>query len=195
MIMIINDTFAASATNGIAPSDYFYMLIHMQYSAIKSMISDYIVHIIDTFADIFITHPDYYIHRILAIITCLLIYNVIRTNRLRNQLNDIDKRTTLSLLTIQHYCTAINRAVNEVIETNKTISTENTKITNHIRLAHQRVKDAYTGVFKHFDIKRIRRAPKITTQEQREKHEKEMEDHNALIRETTDEMLTTELHY
>jgi hypothetical protein len=124
----------------------------------------------------------------------LLLSNIIRTNKLRKQLNDIDKRSTLSFLTIQHYCTTINRAVNEVIETNKTIVANNEKLTSNVRLAHQRVKDAYTGIFKHFDIRRIRRAPKTITQEQCEKHEREMEEHNTLIRETTDEMLKTELH-
>lgn len=166
----------------------------MQFNDIKPLISAYTTTIMDTLSAIFITHPDCYIHRILAIIMVLLLSNIIRTNKLRKQLNDIDKRSTLSFLTIQHYCTTINRAVNEVIETNKTIVANNEKLTSNVRLAHQRVKDAYTGIFKHFDIRCIRRAPKTITQEQRENHEREMEERAAIIRETTDEMLKTELH-
>ncbi len=101
------------------------------------------------------------------------------------------------LLTIQHYCAAINRAINEVLESNKVIATENTtthaEVLKHIRLAHSRVKDAYTGIFKHLDLKHLRRAPKFSTQEQSEQHTREMEEHNTLLRETIDEMLKTEI--
>ena len=167
----------------------------MQFSAIKQVISAYTTTILNTLTFIFTTHPDYYIHRLLAIIMLLLLIDINRTNRLKNQLNDIDKRDTIVLLTIQHYSAAINRAVNEVIESNSLIATDNTKIIKHIHLAHQRVKDAYTGIFKHLDINRIRRAPKTTTHEQCKEYETETEERNAIIKEAISEMLTTELHH
>ena len=124
----------------------------------------------------------------------LLLSNIIRTNKLRKQLNDIDKRNTVSLLSIQHHCAAINRSVNEVIEMNKTLVAENARLSSIVRLTHQRVKDAYTGFFKHFDIKRLRRAPKAPAQEQHEGHKRETEERAAIIKETTNEMSATDFN-
>ena len=169
----------------------------MQYSAFTLMLSSYAATIINTLNAIFTDHPNAQLHILLAFLTVLLLTIVIRTRRLQKQLNGIDARDTIMLLSIQHYCAAINRAVNELIESNKTIATENasnnTEVLKHIRLAHSRVKDAYTGIFKHLDLKHLRRAPKFNTPEQSEQHKKEIEEHNALLRETIDEMLKTEI--
>ena len=124
----------------------------------------------------------------ILILSCLY-----RIRKLQKQLNEADKRNTITLLAIQHYCAAINRSVNEVIESNKSLMEGHATVLKNIRIAHQRVKDAYTGIFKHLDIKRLKCAPKTTTQEQRDKCECLREEHNALIRETIDEMLKTEL--
>ena len=124
----------------------------------------------------------------ILILSCLY-----RIRRLQKQLNEADKRNTITLLSIQHYCAAINRSVNEVIESNKSLTEGNATMLKNIRFMHQRIKDAYTGVFKHLDIKRIRRAPKTSTQGQRDKCERDREEHDAIIRETIDEMLKTEL--
>ena len=168
----------------------------MQLNALKTVVVTYMSMIMDTINTIINDHPYNQQYRILIVLMVLLLLNLIRTRKLQKQLNDIDKRNTISLLTIQHYCTSINRAVNEVFESNKTIAAENAaknhEVLKYIRLAHLRVKDVYTGIFKHFDIKRIRRAPKPKTSEQHEKYQKEKEEHEALIRETIDEMLKTD---
>ena len=165
----------------------------MQFSAIKSSFLAYSDTIIELFNTVFISNPDWFIHRILVILMVLILSSLFRIRKLQKQLNEADKRNTITLLAIQHYCAAINRSVNEVIESNKSLTEGNATILKNMRLTHLRVKDAYTGIFKHLDIKRIRRAPKTSTQEQRDKCERDREEHNAIIRETIDEMLKTEL--
>ena len=171
----------------------------MQFSEIKLLLASYAATAIDTLNAIFIDHPDAQLHILLAILMVLLLTILNRTRRLQKQLNNIDKRNTTMLLSIQHHCAAINRSINEVLDSNKTIATENAsnnaEVLKHIRSAHQRVKDAYTGIFKHFDLNRIRRAPKLDTPEQCEKYAKEIEEHNALLRETINEMLKTEISH
>ena len=171
----------------------------MQLDALKTLISSYMDMFLCTFNTIFVEHPDHHIHIILALLMILLLSSFIRIRRLQKQLNDIDKRNTISLLTIQHYCTSINRAVNEVIETNKIIAKENTaknnEVLKRIRFAHTRVKDVYTGIFRHFELKRIRRAPKPKTPEQQAEYQKEKEEHEALVKEVIDEMLKTEFDH
>lgn len=171
----------------------------MQLDVLKTLISSYMNMFIDTFNAIFVEDPDHRIHIILALLMILLLSTFIRIRKLQKQLNDIDKRNTISLLTIQHYCTSINRAVNEVLESNKTIAAENSfknkEVLKRIRLAHARVKDAYTGIFKHVELKRIRRAPKPKTPEQHAEYQKEKEEHEALVKEAINEMLKTEFDH
>lgn len=169
----------------------------MQLTEIKLLFSAYAATSINALRAIFIDNPNAQFHILLALLTLLLLTILIRTRRLRKQLNDIDKRDTIMLLTIQHYCAAINRAINEVLESNKAIATENAAthadVLKHIRLAHSRVKDVYTGIFKHLDLKHLRRAPKFSTAEQSEQHKRDIEEHNAILRETIGEMLKTEI--
>jgi hypothetical protein len=99
----------------------------------------------------------------------------------------MDKRYTILLLSIQKYCTSLNRGINEVLEKSdkntQIIIDNNNKILSLVRTAHQRVKDAYTGVFKHLNIKKIKRAP-IT--------EQTIDERNEILREAIDEMMVTE---
>ena len=171
----------------------------MQLDVLKLWISNYMDTFVTTVNLIFIEHPDHRIHILLATLMVLLMSIFIRTRRLQKQLNDIDKRNTITLLSIQHYCTSINRAVNEGIEISKAIAKENTaknnEVLKRIGLAHMRVKNAYVGIFKHLEFKRIRRAPKPKTPEQQAEYQKEKAEHDALVKEAINEMMKTEFDH
>ena len=100
----------------------------------------------------------------------------------------MDKRYTILLLSIQTYCTSLNRAVNEILDKSdkntQIIMDNNNKILSLVRIAHQRVKDVYTGIFKHLDINKIKRAPKRDTDESTER--------NEFLREAINEMIVTD---
>ena len=146
---------------------------------------------------VYIDHPNAYMHILLTIILAFLLLSFVQPINLSRKLNGIDKRDFISLLTIQKYCNALNRAINELTDTVK----ENDRTTkNKLRLVHVRMKDVYIGIFKHLDIKRIQRAPHTPSQtvtsesttEQTEQAQKDNEERNEILREVIQEMLATE---
>jgi hypothetical protein len=138
---------------------------------------------------IYIDHPNAYIHIMTTGIISLLLLVLIQQCLLMRKLDGIDKRDFISLLSIQKYCAAITRSINNLTETVKETDKE-TK--NKLMLVHTRMKDVYAGIFTHLNLNRIRRAPKSVTSEQCEKMQNECEERNAILREVYTEMLATE---
>ena len=136
---------------------------------------------------VYVEHPNAYLHVLITMVITIIILTNLHINSTHNRLNEMDKRYTILLLSIQKYCTSLNRAVNEVLEKSdknmQIIMDNDNKIISLVRIAHQRVKDAYTGVFRHLDIKKIKRAP-IT--------EQTIDEHNEILREAIDEMMVTD---
>ena len=141
---------------------------------------------------VYVEHPNAYRHVLFTMAITLIILTNLRIRILRKWLNEMDKRYTVLLLTIQTYCTSLNRAVNEVLEKSdkntQLILNNDAKTISLIRLAHQRVKDAYTGLFKHLDIKKLKRAHKGDMQQSTE----ESTERNELLREAINEMMVTD---
>ena len=141
---------------------------------------------------VYVEHPNAYLHVLITIVITLIILTVLRIKSLHKRINEMDKRYTVLLLSIQTYCTSLNRAVNEVLEKSdkntQLILNNNAKTISLIRLAHQRVKDAYMGLFKHLDIKKLKRAHKRDTQQSID----ESTERNELLREATNEMMVTD---
>ena len=169
----------------------------MQYlNIIQDIISQYMERSIKYIDDLktairyaYTDHPEALIHMMFTSILVLLLWTFIQHISLMRKLDGVDRRNILSLLTIQKYCVTNARAINELTETvNKNDKTTNAKLT----AVHTRMKDVYTGIFKHLDLNRIRRAPKTATLEQCIKAEKDCEERNAILREVINEMLATE---
>lgn len=141
---------------------------------------------------VYVEHPNAYLHVLITMLFTMIIIVNIHIKLTNKRLNEMDKRYTILLLSIQTYCTSVNRAVNEVLEKSdkntQLIMDNNTKILSSVRIAHQRVKDAYTGLFKHLDIKKLKRAPRREMQNGAEDNT----ERNALIREVTNEMVVTD---
>ena len=141
---------------------------------------------------VYIEHPNAYRYVLFTMAIILIILTNLRIRILRKRLNEMDSRYTVLLLTIQTYCTSINRAVNEVLEKSdkntQIIVDSNTKTASLVRVAHLRVKDAYTGLFKHLDIKTFKHAHKGNTHQSTE----ESAERNELLREATKEMMATD---
>lgn len=138
---------------------------------------------------IFHTHQNSNIHVLLLIILITLHIMVQLIYRLMHKLDEADKRATIALLTIQKYCCANTRALNELSDNFNGTTKDMQK---KMWLMHYRVKDAYTGTFKHLNLNKIKRAPRTNTAEQLEQAKKNCDEHNAILREVIDEMLETE---
>ncbi len=142
--------------------------------------------------EIYVEHPNAYLHVLITMLFTMLIIVNLHIKLTHKRLNEMDKRYTVLLLSIQKYCTSLNRAVNEVLEKSdkntRIIVDNDTKIISLVRIAHQRVKDAYTGLFNHLDIKKIRRAPKGDTHQSTE----ESAERNEILREVINEMIVTD---
>lgn len=138
---------------------------------------------------VYIEHPNAYLHVLVTMVITMVILTNLHIKSTHKRLNEMDKRHTILLLSVQKYCTSLNRAVNEVLEKSdknmQIIVDNNDKTVSLVRLAHQRVKDAYTGLFKHFDVKKLKRAPKGDT-------EGENAERNTLICEAINEMIVTD---
>ena len=138
--------------------------------------------------EVYVEHPNAYLHVLITMVFMMLIIVNLHIKLTNKRLNEMDKRYTILLLSIQTYCTSLNRAVNEVLDKSdkntQIIMDSNNKILSLVRVAHQRVKDAYTGLFKHLDINKIKRAPKRDTDESTER--------NELLREAINEMIVTD---
>lgn len=138
---------------------------------------------------VYIDHPNAYIHILLTVILAFLLLGFVQRNNLARKLDGIDKRDLIGLLTIQKYCCSLSRAINELTET----VNENDKTTkNKLRLVHTRMKDVYTGIFRHLNLNRIQRAPRTATPEQTQQSQKDCEERNEILHEIIQEMLATE---
>jgi hypothetical protein len=146
--------------------------------------TQYIKELLNT---VYVEHPNAYLHVLITMLFTMMIIVNMHIKLTNKRLNEMDKRYTVLLLSIQKYCTSLNRAVNEFLEkSNNNMQNNidnNTKILSLIRIAHQRVKDVYTGLFKHLDIKKIKRAPIAG---------KRTDEHNELLRKAIDEMIVTD---
>ena len=58
--------------------------------------------------------------------------------------------------------------------------------------SHTRMKDVYTGIFKHLKLNRIRRAPRTDTPENQEVAKKACDERNAILHEVYKEMMATD---
>ena len=90
---------------------------------------------------------------------------------------------------IDRFCDKLDRDAKDLVKRSDDIMTTTDLLHKHVHLAHQRVKDAYTGVFSRLNLNRIRRAykntdPVIMQQKQDER--------NAILNEVYNDMLTTE---
>ena len=141
---------------------------------------------------VYVEHSNAYLHVLITILFTILILTNLHIKTIHKRLNEMDKRYTILLLSIQKYCSSINRSLNELSEKNdknmQIIVDNDNKTLSHIRTAHQRVKDAYTGIFKYLDIKKIRQAPKEDTQQSTE----ENTERNDILREVINEMIVTD---
>lgn len=139
---------------------------------------------------VYVEHPNAYLHVLITMVITMVILTNLHIKSTHKRLNEMDKRHTILLLSVQKYCAAINRAVNEVLEksdkSTQIIVDNNTKTVSLVRLAHQRVKDAYIGLFKHLDVKKLKRAPKGDIDQD------ENAERAALIREAANEMVVTD---
>lgn len=136
---------------------------------------------------IYVEHPNAYLHVLITMLFTIIMITNLHIKVTNKRLNEIDKRYTILLLSIQKYCTSLNRTINEALEkSNKDaqiIIDNNNKILSLVRIAHQRVKDAYTGLFKHLNIKKIKRAPVAGQQ---------IDERNEILREAINEMIVTD---
>lgn len=141
---------------------------------------------------VYVEHPNAYFHVLITMVITMVILTNLHIKLINKRINEMDKRYTILLLSIQTYCSSVNRAVNEVLEKSdrnvKIIMDNDTKIISLVRIAHQRVKDVYTGLFKHLDIKKLKRAPKGVAQQITE----EYTERDTLIREAINEMIVTD---
>lgn len=160
-------------------------------------LAQYIGLVNDYIQIVYINHPNAYVHILLTLILAFLLSAIVQLINLARKLDGIDKRDFISLMTIQKYCCSLNRAISELTDT----VNENDKTTkNKLRLVHTRLKDVYTGIFRHLNIKRIRRAQRAPTHEhlsdqtteQTEQAQKDSEERNVILREIIQEMLATE---
>ena len=144
----------------------------------------------ELFNAVYVEHPNAYLHVLITMVITMVILTNLHIKSTNKRLNEMDKRHTILLLMVQKYCTSINRAVNEALEKsdkNTQIIMDNcTKTASLARLTHQRVKDAYTGLFRHLDVKKLKRAPKADTDQD------ENSDRAALIHEAVNEMIVTD---
>ena len=140
----------------------------------------------------FIEHPNACLHVVITMLFTIIMIKNMHIKLTNKRLNEMDKRYTILLLSIQTYCASLNRAVNEVQEMfdkNIQIIIDNdNKLLSRIRIAHQRVKDVYTGLFKHLGINKIKRAPKRDAQQGTD----ESTEHNEFLREVINEMMVTD---
>ena len=136
---------------------------------------------------VYVEHPNAYLHVLITMVITMIILTNLHINSTHNRLNEMDKRYTILLLSIQKYCTSLNRSINEVLEKSdknmQIIMDNDTKLLSLVRIAHQRVKDAYTGLFRHLNIKKIKRAPSA---------EQYIDERNEILREVNDEMMVTD---
>ena len=139
---------------------------------------------------VYIEHPNAYLHILITMAITMIILTNLRIKSIHKWLNEMDKRHTILLLSIQKYCTTLNRSTNEILEkfdkNSQIIIDNNRKIISLARIAHQRVKDAYTGLFKHLNIKKIKRAPKT------EQDIEEINERNEILSEVISEMMVTD---
>lgn len=145
---------------------------------------------------IYVEHSNSYLHVLITILFTVIILTNLHIKLIHKRLNDMNKRYTVLLLTIQQYCVSMNRAINELIELDKEnthqLLSQNEKILERIRMMHTRVKSAYTGFFRHLDITKIKRAPKRNDKGKSIQNQSEKDDHDKLMREVIDEMIATE---
>ena len=139
---------------------------------------------------VYVEHPNAYLHVLITMLFTMIILTNLHIKSTHKRLNEMDKRYTILLLSIQKYCTSLNRSVNEVLEKSdkntQIILDNNTKIVSLILLVHQRVKDAYTVLFKHLDVKNLKCVPKG------DEEQCENADRDTLIRKAINEIIITD---
>lgn len=108
---------------------------------------------------------------------------------LYSKLNQLTEQQQLLFQKMDQLSDKLEQDTKNSIKRSDDILTEVKLLHKHVFLAHQRVKDAYTGVFSRLNLNRIRRAYKYNDPvvEQQKQDER-----NAIMREVCEDMLTTE---
>ena len=137
----------------------------------------------------YVTHPNGTYHILFTIIIALSVLLLWTQFTLIHRINASDKRTTIALLSIQKHSITTNHAINALTDV---IEANHRHLYGLTKRSHTRMKDIYTGIFKHLNLNRIRRAPRTDTPEHQEAAKKASEERNAILHEVYEEMKATD---
>ena len=137
----------------------------------------------------YVAHPNGTYHILFTIIIALLVFLLWTQFTLIHHLDESDKRITIALLSIQKHSITTNHAIDTLTDA---VEANHRQLYGLTKRSHTRMKDVYTGIFKHLNLNRIRRAPRTDTPEHQEAAKKASEERNAILQEVYEEMMVTD---